>query len=89
MNETPVLRYCAVSSIEHGHRSAITDLLWLPDHFEVNRMGVPIENRALHCYQLMTAAADKCVVLLEYTHSYSKRAAVLFMYCALYSNVLV
>lgn len=66
MNETPVLRYCAVTSIEHGHRSAITDLLWLPDHFEVNRMGVPIENRALHCYQLMTAAADKCAM-----HSFS------------------
>ena len=33
--DTPVVRYCAVSSIEHSHRSAVTDLQWVPDHMEV------------------------------------------------------
>ena len=57
--DIPMMRYCAISSLEHGHRSAITDLLWVPDHFEVNRMGVPIENKMLNCCQIITAAADK------------------------------
>lgn len=33
--ETPIVRYCAVSSIENSHRGPITDLLWIPDHYEV------------------------------------------------------
>lgn len=33
--ETPIVRYCAVSAIEHSHRNVITCLEWIPDHFEV------------------------------------------------------
>ena len=33
--DTPIIRYCAVSGIEHGHKESITDLLWVPDHMEV------------------------------------------------------
>ena len=35
--DTPIVRYCAVSSIEHSHRAPISDLQWVPDHFEVNK----------------------------------------------------
>lgn len=35
--QTPHIRYCAVSSIEHGHSEPITDLQWIPDHFQVWR----------------------------------------------------
>ena len=35
-DRSPVLRYCAVSSIEHSHKTVITDLEWLPDHMEVS-----------------------------------------------------
>jgi len=34
--DTPIIRYCAVSSIEQSHRAPVTDILWIPDHFEVS-----------------------------------------------------
>uniref|UniRef100_A0A3Q4N2J0 Dynein axonemal intermediate chain 3 n=1 Tax=Neolamprologus brichardi TaxID=32507 RepID=A0A3Q4N2J0_NEOBR len=33
-NKTPVMRYCAVSSIESSHKSPVTDVQWLPKTFE-------------------------------------------------------
>ena len=33
--ETPVIKFSVVSSIEASHRASITDLQWLPQHFEV------------------------------------------------------
>lgn len=33
--QTPRIRYCALSSLEHSHNQPITELMWLPDHFEV------------------------------------------------------
>ncbi|XP_012873719.1 PREDICTED: WD repeat-containing protein 63 [Dipodomys ordii] len=56
--ETMYVRHCAVSSIEHGHRKVITDIHWLPDTFEVNRMGSVFENRSGICCQLITCSAD-------------------------------
>ncbi|CAB3993991.1 WD repeat-containing 63-like, partial [Paramuricea clavata] len=35
-DHTPVVRYCAVSSIEHSHKSAVSDLQWVPDHMETS-----------------------------------------------------
>ncbi|CAC5422765.1 WD repeat-containing protein 63 [Mytilus coruscus] len=63
--KTPIVRYCAVSSIENSHKSTITDLLWVPDHMEVNRMGVPQENKSLQNCQLMTCATDYCVLFWD------------------------
>ena len=37
--DTPIVRYCGVSSIEHSHRAPITDIQWLPDHMELSRLG--------------------------------------------------
>jgi hypothetical protein len=34
-DHTPIVRYCAVSAIEHSHKSAVSDLQWIPDHMEV------------------------------------------------------
>ncbi|XP_048208095.1 dynein axonemal intermediate chain 3 [Perognathus longimembris pacificus] len=56
--EVMYIRHCAVSSIEHGHRKVITDIHWLPDTFEVNRMGHVFENRSGICCQLITCSAD-------------------------------
>uniref|UniRef100_A0A8C3SEI9 WD repeat-containing protein 63 n=1 Tax=Chelydra serpentina TaxID=8475 RepID=A0A8C3SEI9_CHESE len=36
--EPHFVRYCAVSSIEYGHKTVITDIHWLPDYFEVIKM---------------------------------------------------
>ncbi|KAK6180530.1 hypothetical protein SNE40_012670 [Patella caerulea] len=63
--KTPVVRYCAVSSIEHSHKARITDIQWIPDHMEINKLGEPKENRNNHCVQVMTCAADHCVLLWD------------------------
>ncbi|NXI64177.1 WDR63 protein, partial [Anseranas semipalmata] len=55
-------RYCASSSIEYSHKTTITDIHWLPDYFEVNRMGTTFENRAEVCVQLVTCSPD-CSIL--------------------------
>ncbi|XP_040607574.1 dynein intermediate chain 3, axonemal [Mesocricetus auratus] len=56
--EAMYIRHCAVSSIESGHRKVITDIHWLPDSFEINRMGSVFENRnGINC-QLVTCSAD-------------------------------
>ena len=34
--------YIAVSAIEHGHRSSITDLVWIPEQYEVRCACVPV-----------------------------------------------
>uniref|UniRef100_A0A8B9UDK1 Dynein axonemal intermediate chain 3 n=1 Tax=Anas zonorhyncha TaxID=75864 RepID=A0A8B9UDK1_9AVES len=60
--EPPLVRYCACSSIECSHKTVITDIHWLPDHFEVNRMGITFENRAEICVQLVTCSPD-CLIL--------------------------
>ncbi|XP_066481527.1 dynein axonemal intermediate chain 3 [Tiliqua scincoides] len=59
--EPHVVRYCSVSSIDYSHKSVITDLHWLPDTFEVNRMGTVFENRAGICAQLVTCSPD-CMI---------------------------
>ncbi len=72
--QTPHIRYCAVSSIEHSHSDPITDLQWIPDHFQVRKIlkkyifkifefqitaqGLPTENLAMNCSQIMTCAFD-------------------------------
>ncbi|XP_058159219.1 dynein axonemal intermediate chain 3 isoform X3 [Dasypus novemcinctus] len=56
--ETMYIRHCAVSSIESGHKKVITDIHWLSDTFEINRMGSVFENRSGICCQLVTCSAD-------------------------------
>ncbi|UJR25204.1 hypothetical protein I4U23_006556 [Adineta vaga] len=63
--QTPHIRYCAVSSIEHGHSEPITDLQWIPDHFQITTQGLPTENLAGNCSQIMTCSFDSQVLLWE------------------------
>uniref|UniRef100_A0A2K5S0E9 Dynein axonemal intermediate chain 3 n=1 Tax=Cebus imitator TaxID=2715852 RepID=A0A2K5S0E9_CEBIM len=56
--EAMYIRHCAVSSIESGHKKVITDIHWLSDTFEINRMGSVFENRSGICCQLVTCSAD-------------------------------
>ncbi|KXJ19255.1 WD repeat-containing protein 63 [Exaiptasia diaphana] len=64
-DQSPMIRYCAVSSIEHTHKTAVTDIQWIPDHMEIGRMGVVVENRSQHCNQLMTCAADGSILFWD------------------------
>ncbi|CAF0793564.1 unnamed protein product [Rotaria sordida] len=63
--QTPHIRFCAVSSIEHGHSEPITDLQWIPDHYQVTAQGLPTENLAMNCSQIMTCAFDNQVLFWE------------------------
>ncbi|XP_037354413.2 dynein axonemal intermediate chain 3 isoform X1 [Talpa occidentalis] len=56
--EVEYIRHCAVSSIENGHKKAITDIHWLPETFEINRLGSVFENRSGIACQLVTCSAD-------------------------------
>ncbi|XP_072024061.1 dynein axonemal intermediate chain 3-like isoform X2 [Amphiura filiformis] len=60
-DKTPVVRYCAVSSIEHSHKSAICDIQWVPDHMEVTRGGVIVESKTMTCTQILSASVDGTV----------------------------
>ncbi|NXS66709.1 WDR63 protein, partial [Pandion haliaetus] len=60
--EPTLVRYCAVSSIQYSHKKPVTDIHWLPDYFEDNRMGATFEKRAEICMQLVTCSPD-CSVL--------------------------
>ncbi|XP_056388491.1 dynein axonemal intermediate chain 3 isoform X2 [Hyla sarda] len=64
-NEPQLVRYCAVSSIEHGHREVITDIHWLPDFFEITRTGYPYENKSGYCVQLVTCSPDCSVMFWD------------------------
>ncbi|XP_052258483.1 dynein axonemal intermediate chain 3-like isoform X6 [Dreissena polymorpha] len=63
--KTPIVRYCAVSSIENSHHAPITDIMWLPDHVEINRMGVPQENKGFESCQIFTCATDNCILVWD------------------------
>uniref|UniRef100_A0A8C1C1R8 Dynein axonemal intermediate chain 3 n=1 Tax=Cyprinus carpio carpio TaxID=630221 RepID=A0A8C1C1R8_CYPCA len=64
-NVTPVVRYCAVSGIENGHKAPITDIQWLPETFELSKLGIPVENPSRISVQLGTCAPDCCVLFWD------------------------
>ncbi|XP_022533007.2 dynein axonemal intermediate chain 3 isoform X1 [Astyanax mexicanus] len=65
VTDTPVVRYCAVSGIENGHKAPVTDIQWLPDTFEVSRTGIPLENKNQTSVQIVTCAPDCCVMFWD------------------------
>uniref|UniRef100_A0AAY4DBC1 WDR63 n=1 Tax=Denticeps clupeoides TaxID=299321 RepID=A0AAY4DBC1_9TELE len=64
-NLTSVVHYCAVSSIEDGHKAPITDIQWLRESFEITRMGIPVENKNMMCVQVVTCASDCSVMFWD------------------------
>ncbi|XP_077074754.1 dynein axonemal intermediate chain 3 [Siphateles boraxobius] len=64
-NVIPVVRYCAVSGIENGHKAPVTDVQWLPETFEVSRLGIPVENPSGISVQMVTCAPDCCVLFWD------------------------
>ncbi|XP_054459355.1 dynein axonemal intermediate chain 3 [Anoplopoma fimbria] len=61
-NKTPVVRFCAVSALEHSHKAPITDVQWLPPTFEVTRTGLPVENKYNMSAQVVTCSPD-CAIM--------------------------
>ncbi|XP_047663047.1 dynein axonemal intermediate chain 3 isoform X2 [Tachysurus fulvidraco] len=64
-SDTPVVRYCVVSGVESGHRGPVTDVQWLPDTFEVSRLGIPIENKNQLSVQIVSCSPDGCVMFWD------------------------
>uniref|UniRef100_A0A3P8N6Q8 Dynein axonemal intermediate chain 3 n=1 Tax=Astatotilapia calliptera TaxID=8154 RepID=A0A3P8N6Q8_ASTCA len=64
-NKTPVMSYCAVSSIESSHKSPVTDVQWLPKTFEVTRTGVPVQNISNMSVQVVTCSPDCSVMFWD------------------------
>lgn len=63
-NTAPIVVPAMLTSIDHGHRCAITDLLWLPkgtdsiSDIEISKSGRMVESTTTEAYQLLTCAAD-------------------------------
>ncbi|NWQ73778.1 WDR63 protein, partial [Columbina picui] len=60
--EPPLVRCCAVSSIQDSHGKPVTDIHWLPDYSEDNQMDATSENRAETSVQFVTCSPD-CSIL--------------------------
>ena len=62
LESAPVVRYCARSSIEQGHKSMVTDIQWLPSHLEVGRerenLGSFLDNQTHQCHQIVSSSLD-------------------------------
>ncbi|KAJ3326149.1 WD repeat-containing protein 63 [Boothiomyces sp. JEL0866] len=62
---TPSLRYAVISSIEASHRGPVTDIKWLPKHYEVGPNGEPIENAENGDKQIVTCSLDGTVAIWD------------------------
>ncbi|NWR63289.1 WDR63 protein, partial [Bucorvus abyssinicus] len=63
--ELPLVRYCAVSSIQYSHKKPVTDIHWVPDYFEDNQIGTTIENRDEICVQLVSCSPDRSILFWD------------------------
>ncbi|MGH0124590.1 UNVERIFIED_CONTAM: hypothetical protein FKN15_056796, partial [Acipenser sinensis] len=61
VKKTPIVLYCAVSSIEHGHNAPISDVQWLPDYYEVRSRSVWKKAR-LRCRNVLIRKGNNVAV---------------------------
>ena len=60
-SEVAVVMYSVVSSIEFGHRSAVTDIHWLPKNFELGNQGEILDGGENGDKQLVSSSLDGTV----------------------------
>ena len=62
LQTAPVVRYCARSAIELGHKNAVTDIQWVPTHIEIGRerenLGAISDNTSHQCHQIVSTSLD-------------------------------
>uniref|UniRef100_A0A3Q3FCA5 Dynein axonemal intermediate chain 3 n=1 Tax=Labrus bergylta TaxID=56723 RepID=A0A3Q3FCA5_9LABR len=63
--KTPIVCYCAVSSIESGLKAPITDVQWLPPTFEVTRTGLAVENKSNLSIQVVTCSPEGSIMFWD------------------------
>uniref|UniRef100_A0A1I8FTT0 ANK_REP_REGION domain-containing protein n=1 Tax=Macrostomum lignano TaxID=282301 RepID=A0A1I8FTT0_9PLAT len=62
----PTIRYAAASSIELGHQAPVTDIMWVPDHFEIQKVtGYALEAKELKNVQIISCATDETIYIWD------------------------
>ncbi|XP_012553598.1 dynein axonemal intermediate chain 3 isoform X1 [Hydra vulgaris] len=67
----PIVQCYVVSSIEKSHRTAVTDIQWIPDHIEIGANGIVYENTSGLCTQLLSCSSDGTVLFWDVSTSKS------------------
>jgi WD40 repeat protein len=62
---TPIVRFSIVSSIESSHRAPVTDIHWLPKHFEMSNNGEVLENGENGDKQIVTGSLDGTIAFWD------------------------
>ncbi|KAI3382454.1 hypothetical protein SNEBB_006694 [Seison nebaliae] len=62
---TPIIRYSALSALDSSHDEPIVDLQWIPNHFEINKIGMCIENLSKINWQFFTSGGDNQLLLWD------------------------
>ncbi|KAM9839431.1 dynein axonemal intermediate chain 3-like [Aulostomus maculatus] len=73
-NTIPDMYFCAVSSVESGHKGPITDVHWLPATLEGNSQPLPIKSNFLG--QFVTCSPDCSLLLWDIQISKSESESV-------------
>eukprot|EP00164_Ancoracysta_twista_P005181 GFYU01007080.1.p1 GENE.GFYU01007080.1~~GFYU01007080.1.p1 ORF type:complete len:818 (+),score=272.16 GFYU01007080.1:105-2558(+) len=60
-----VITYTMMSSIEHGHKRPVSDLVWLQGFCELNNKGKPTRNEERQTLQFATICADGQVLIWD------------------------
>ncbi|KFQ30334.1 WD repeat-containing protein 63, partial [Merops nubicus] len=63
--EPPLVRHCAISSIQYSHKKPVTDIHWQPDCSEDHQMDATLENKAEICMQLVTCSPDGSILFWD------------------------
>ncbi|KAL3320712.1 WD repeat-containing protein 63 [Cichlidogyrus casuarinus] len=56
--DPPKLYWSALSNIDASHECPVMDIQWLPDHIELSKTGIVLENKDLVSHQLISAGLD-------------------------------
>jgi WD40 repeat protein len=59
--QVPSVKYQVVSAIEASHRGPITDIKWLPKHYELGNNGEPLESSESGDKQIVASSLDGTV----------------------------
>lgn len=61
----PLVRCMVASSIEHSHKTCVSDLHWLPSAYEIDDLGKPIPSTSEAQNQFVTVSTDGCVLFWD------------------------
>lgn len=69
LDHAPIVRHVALSSIEFGHKKAISDIQWVPSHMEVPYISLPYFVKAFVSFLLCFSVLSYCVGKEQIQHT--------------------